>query len=303
VFRDDFGLNPAPGKVNRPTNFIYDNKKLFTMKKIFLITAITTALLSNAQTHRLEKIWETDTTVATPESVLPDTKNKILYVSLIDGGGWDVDGKGGVGRLNQQGKNYNGTWITGLNAPKGLGMYNGKLYAADINEVVVIDIKKGKIEKKIPIEGASGLNDITVDDKGIVYVSDSKTAKIWCLKNDVPSLYLENINGANGLKAINNEVLFAQGNILQKADAQKRVTKIAELPSGIDGIEPTGNGDFIVTAWQGYVWYVSANGTVETLLDTHEAKKNTADIGYDPAKRMVYVPSFNGKTVAAYQLK
>jgi hypothetical protein len=273
------------------------------MKKIFLFTAITTALVSNAQKHQLTKIWETDTTVATPESVLPDAKNKILYVSLIDGGGWDVDGKGGVGKLDQDGKNYNGAWITGLNAPKGLGMYNGKLYAADISEVVVIDIKKGKIEKKIPIEGASGLNDITVDDKGIVYVSDSKTAKIWCLKNDVPSLYLENINGANGLKAINNEVLFAQGNFLQKANAQKQIVKIAELPGGIDGIEPAGNGDFIVTAWQGYVWYVSANGTVETLLDTHEAKKNTADIGYDAAKRIVYVPSFNGKTVAAYLLK
>src|SRR5205085_11158628 len=116
------------------------------MKKIFLITAMTAAFVSNAQKHQLTKIWETDTTVATPESVLPDAKNKILYVSLIDGGGWDVDGKGGVGKLDQDGKNYNGTWITGLNAPKGLGMYNGKLYAADISEVVVIDIKKGKIE-------------------------------------------------------------------------------------------------------------------------------------------------------------
>jgi sugar lactone lactonase YvrE len=182
-------------------------------------------------------------------------------------------------------------------------MYKGKLYAADISDVVVIDMKKGTIEKKIPIEGASGLNDITVDDKGNVYVSDSKTARIWRITNDVPSLYLENIKGANGLKAMGDELLFAQGNLLQKANAQKQVTKIAQLPNGIDGIEPVGNGDFIVTAWQGYVYYVPANGNVETLLDTHEARKNTADIGYDPATRTVYVPSFNGKTVAAYLLK
>lgn len=273
------------------------------MKKVFLFVLLVAVTAANAQNHKLEKIWETDTVVAVPESVFPDISDKILYVSLIDGGGWDADGKGGVGKIDPDGKNYNGTWIKGLNAPKGLGMYNGKLYAADISEVVVIDMKKGTVEKKIAIDSANGLNDITVDNKGSVYVSDSRRAKIWRIENDIPSVYLDNIKGANGLKAIGDDLIFAKGNLLQKANAQKQITKIAELPNGIDGIEPIGNGDFIVTAWQGYVYYVSANGTVETLLDTHEAKKNTADIGYDPVTKIVYVPSFNGKTVAAYLLK
>ena len=75
------------------------------------------------------------------------------------------------------------------------------------------------------------------------------------------------------------------------------------MPEGIDGIEPIGNGDFILTAWVGYIFYVSAGGNIETLLDTHLEKKNTADIGYDTAKRIVYVPTFNAKTVVAYLLK
>lgn len=273
------------------------------MKRVLVTSLVFASTIVNAQTHSLQKIWETDTIVAVPESVLPDYKQNTLYVSLIDGGPWDADGKGGVGKLSIEGKNYDGTWITGLNAPKGLGMYKGKLYAADMSQVVVIDMKKDAIEKKISIEGATGLNDITVDGKGNVYVSDSKTAKIWRITKDVPSLYLDNITGANGLKAIGSNLIFAQGNLLQKANAQKQITKIAEVPNGIDGIEPVGNGDFIVTAWQGYVYYVSANGTVETLLDTHDQNKNTADIGYNPEKKIVYVPSFNGKTVAAYSLK
>jgi hypothetical protein len=273
------------------------------MKKVLLLVSVVIAFTANGQTHKLQKVWETDTIVAVPESVLPDYKQNTLYISLIDGGPWDEDGKGGIGKLSPDGKNYNGTWITGLNAPKGLGEYKGKLYAADIGDVVVIDMKKGAIEKRIAIEGASGLNDITVDDKGNVYVSDSKTAKIWRITNGVPILYLDNISGANGLKAIGNDLIFAQGKLLQKANAQKQVTKIAELPNGIDGIEPVGSGDFIVTAWQGYVYYVSANGTVETLLNTHDQNKNTADIGYNSEKKIVYVPSFNGKTVAAYTLK
>jgi len=55
--------------------------------------------------------------------------------------------------------------------------------------VVVIDIPKGVIEKKIPVPGATGLNDITVDEKGVVYVSDSKSGKIYRIAGDTPALY------------------------------------------------------------------------------------------------------------------
>ena len=103
---------------------------------VFLIFLSATAV---AQDHKLEKLWETDTVVAVPESILPDFKKKILFVSLIDGGGWDADGKGGIAKLGMDGKDYNPTWITGLNAPKGLGYYGDKLYAADISEVVVVN--------------------------------------------------------------------------------------------------------------------------------------------------------------------
>ena len=272
------------------------------MKKLLLALLSLACIGANAQ-HQLEKIWSTDTIVAIPESVLPDLKKGVLYVSLIDGGGWDVDGKGGVARLSIDGKKYDGNWITGLNAPKGLGMYGNRLYAADISEVVVIDIASGKIEKRIPIDSAKGLNDITVTDNGVVYVSDSRTAKIWRIENDKPTLFLDSMRGVNGLKAIGNDLYIASGKSFVKADGQKNITKLVELAQGGDGIEPVGNGDFIVTSWGGWIYYVHPDGKIETLLDTSADKKNTADIGYDPAKRIVYVPTFNAKTVVAYQLK
>ncbi|MFL5738777.1 MAG: alginate lyase family protein [Flavisolibacter sp.] len=271
------------------------------MKKTFLLLLLNLPLLLLAQGHQLQKLWETDTVVAIPESVLPVSKD-LLYVSLIDGGGWDADGKGGVAQLGTNGKNYRPNWVTGLNAPKGLGKFGNHLYAADISEVVVIDIAKGKVEKKIAIEGASGLNDITVSDKGIVYVSDSKTAKVWRIEKDKPSLYLENINGVNGLKCMGEDLIIGGGKKLIRADRNKQLTTIVELPQSIDGIEPVGNGDFIATAWAGYIYYVYANGKFETLLDSHDQKMNTADIGYDQAKKIVYVPTFNAKKIVAYHL-
>ena len=255
----------------------------------------------NAQEHKLEKIWETDSVIAVPESVLP-VKN-ILYVSLIDGAGWTADGKGGVGKLDPTGKIIDSVWITGLNAPKGMGIVGHRLYVADMTEVIVIDIDKGTVEKKIRIDSAKGLNDITVTDKGIIYISDSRGNRIWRLQNDIAELYLDSVVGVNGLKAIGDDLYIGWGKSFVKANAQKQTTKIAEVLQQIDGIEPVGNGDFILTAWAGYIWYAHGDGRIETLLETHLQKKNTADIGYDQQKKIMYVPTFNRKSVVAYNLK
>lgn len=273
------------------------------MKSFIALTLAVLVYADLRAQHTLEKIWETDSVIAVPESVLPDLKKGILYISLIDGAAWETDGKGGIGKLGADGKNYEPSWITGLNAPKGSAIVGNHLYVADISEVVVIDIQNGKVEKKIPIDSAIGLNDITVTDKGIVYVSDSRTTKIWRIENDIPTLYLDTMKGVNGLKAIGDDLYIGSGKLFLKSDSKKQLTKIAEVAQGIDGIEPVGNGDFILTAWGGYIWYVYADGRVETLLETHEQKKNTADIGYDAQKRIVYVPTFNAKTVIAYSLK
>lgn len=270
--------------------------------KYLVIAAILFLVQSvNAQQHQLQKLWETDTVVAIPESVLP--YKDVMYISLIDGAPWEADGKGGVGRLDRNGKNYNGAWATGLNAPKGMGVFGNSLYVADLSDVVVINTENGSIQKKIAIPGASGLNDITVSDGGTVYVSDSRTGRIWKIDSDVPQLFMDSIAGVNGLKAIGENLIVAGGKNFFSVNAQKQVTKIAELPQGGDGIEPIGNGDYIVTSWSGFIYYVHANGQVDTMLDTSKEKRNTADIGYDAAKKIVYVPTFNAKTIAAYQLK
>lgn len=275
---------------------------MFEMKKRFALLLLTPCFAA-AQQHSIEKLWETDTIIAVPESVLPLPKQNLMYVSLIDGGGWDIDGKGGVGKLKPDGTGYDPSWITGLNAPKGMGIVGNRLYVADVTEVVVIDIAKGKIEMKIAPDSAKALNDITVDEKGMIYVSDSRTGRIWQIKNDQPSVYLENMTGVNGLKCIGDELFIAKGKSFIKADKNKNITTIAEMPQGGDGIEPVGNGDFIFTAWAGYIFYINKDGTFETLLDTHLEKKNTADIGYDPEQRILYVPGFNAKTITAYRLK
>jgi hypothetical protein len=251
--------------------------------------------------HTLKQLWETDSVLNIPESVLPE--KDMMYVSLIDGEPWGADGKGEVAKLTKDGKTIDANWITGLNAPKGLAINGDLLYVADLDELVVVSISKNKIDRKIKISGAAGLNDVTVDKNGVVYVTDTKQSCAFRVEKGVASLYLENLKGANGIKAIDDKVYILTGDGMYVTDAGKKLSKICVLEHGGDGIEPIGNGDFLVTAWEGYLYYVNANGTKDVLLDTHSTKRKTADIGYDPKTRIVYVPTFLGKSVTAYHLE
>ncbi len=269
--------------------------------KTFLAALLTLIIIETQAQPALEKLWETDSTLAVPESVLVFDGG--LYVSLIDGQPWDDDGKGGIGILDKNGKVVNATWVTGLSAPKGMGLWKKKLYVADVSRVVVINTANGKIESKINVEGATNLNDITVDDKGVVYVSDSRQGNVYRIVDGKPELYIKDLKNVNGLKAVGTDLYLLTANDVFKTDQNKKLVTVATTAIGGDGIEPVGNGDFVITCWPGLVYHMAKDGKLTTLLDTREQKMNTADIGYDPKQGIVYVPTFFKKTVIAYRLK
>jgi len=255
--------------------------------------------------HKLEQIWQAPD-LPTPESVLyvVDNKDTYLFVSLIDGEGDAVDGKGGIAKLATDGEVIDKDWITGLNAPKGMAIYKNRLYVADLTEVAVIDIKGQKLLKKIPIDGAVFLNDVTINSSGVVFVSDTRTNKVHRIDNDVASGYLENISSANGLKAYGSNLIVGAGKELLLVGPDKKPLILANgFAQGIDGIEMTARGEFIVSCWPGLVYYVYGDGRIEVLIDSQADKINTADIGFDPNTRQVFVPNFFKNTVTAYQLK
>ncbi|WP_256001951.1 ATP-binding protein [Pedobacter deserti] len=274
------------------------------MKQYFCIPLFLFAAVCARAQHSVEKLWQTDTVINLPESVLPDTKAGVLYVSIMGNSATDIDSIGGIGKLDMNGQVVDLNWVKGLNSPKGMAIHAGKMFVADVTDLAVIDIAKAKVIQRIPVPGSAFLNDVTADAKGVVYVSDSRTRKIHRFINGTVETYMENIDGLNGLKAVGDLLYIAGGGkSLLKADVNKGMIKVAGLPQGGDGIEPIGNGDFLFSSWGGYLYYVYADGRSDLLLDTHLEKINIADIGYDPVKRVVYIPTFFKKTVMAYQLK
>ena len=113
------------------------------------------------ESYKLTKLWESDTVFTTVEAVIYDPKTDLIYVSNIEGEPWGADGVGSIGKLKMDGTVVEAKWITGLSAPKGLGIIGDKLYVTDIKNLVEIDIPTGKISKTYTVEDSEGLNDVS----------------------------------------------------------------------------------------------------------------------------------------------
>ncbi len=202
------------------------------------------------------------------------------------------------------GKVIGASWVAGLNAPKGMALYKNTLWVADIDEMVAIDITSGTVTSRMLIDSAMFLNDVTADKKGVVYVSDSRAKKVHRVENGGSTIFLENLQGPNGLLFHQNALYVLDNGGMYKVENDKSLKKIADgMEGGTDGIEHVKGEDFIISCWGGVVYYVKGDGTKETLLDTREQKINSADIGYDAKNRIVYVPTFWKNNVVAYELK
>jgi sugar lactone lactonase YvrE len=270
------------------------------MNLLLIICSLLSVQFAFAQTKTLEKLWETTEGIHVPESVLYHDVTDKLYVSLIGQGGTD---KGEIAILNTDGSVEDPHWITGLNAPKGLAIHKGLLYIADVTKVIVVDIVTSNIVDEMVVEGATFLNDVTVDNNGIVYISDTRQNKIFQLRNGKISVFLDSVPSVNGLKYYNGKLLALAGKEFWSIDANKQVTVFTKaFEQGGDGLEPLGNGSFIVTCWPGLIYHVSAKGDVEKIQDV-QGKMNTADLGYNPKENVIYIPTFNSNSIIAYKLK
>ncbi len=287
---------------------IHETYNLKTMKAnfFFLLASFILAGASHsaAQPSKLFKTWTTDTLLTTCESVFYDSARQVLYVSNIEGESAGMDGKGSIAQVGLDGKIINARWVTGLNAPKGMGVYKNTLWVTDLNALVAIDIKSGKATQRIQVENARFLNDLTIDKAGVVYASDTRTKKVHQLKDGKVSTYLSNLQSPNGLLAIDNVLYVLDNGRLLRYSADKKATELAKgMESSTDGIVQVQPNEFVISSWAGVVYYVKSDGTVQQLLDTRAEKSNTADIGYNAKSRIVYIPTFFKNKVVAYELK
>jgi sugar lactone lactonase YvrE len=255
----------------------------------------------------IRPVWATDTIFKIPESVFYDKDRSVIYVANINGNAGDLDGNGFLSKISPTGKIIRLNWITGLNGPKGMDVFNNKLYVTDINRVAEIDLDRDSIASIIQVSGSKFLNDLTIDNEGVVYFSDTEANRIFQLKNREISIWLEGdiLNHPNGLY-FDGDIMWlaSMGNEeFRSIDmVDKTITMITGEIGHCDGIAPDGLGNFLVSNWEGEIYFIDNDGQKIKILDSKKQKINSADIDYINNERLIIVPTFYDNRVMAYEL-
>jgi sugar lactone lactonase YvrE len=238
-----------------------------------------------------------------PESVAQDA-NGDIYVSEI--GEFNKDGDGKITRISIDGKLS--TFASGMDDPKGITFIGRSLYVTDKNRVLKVEP-----DGKWTVFGSTMafpqtpvfLNDITSDEAGNLYVSDSGNLKsggaiFKIAQNKKITLVLDEntpeILAPNGLWIIKNdlyEVDFSSG-ILYKINLKnKLISKIAEGFGGGDGLIRFRN-NFFVSDWKNGKIFKVQGSKVSLFRDGFTA---AADIALSFDRKSIMTPDMKAGSI------
>ena len=275
-----------------------------------LLLSATLAYTANAV--EVTKVWESESVLKVPESVLLDKKNDRLFVANINGKPTDKDGNGFISILNLDGTIKELKFSEGMDAPKGMAVFENKLYVSDIDKLRVIDLNSGKIQKSYYVKEAKFLNDVAVTKDGTVYVSDFSPANkaIYKLENDQLLKWMGSGNlldqRPNGLWVEDDSLIIGtKGGFIFKAklDSKRLDTFTKDIgTNGIDGILPFDEKSYISSDWAGRV-FISTKDNSTKIIDGTDKKINAADIWYDKESKMLYIPTFFDNRILGYKIK
>ena len=266
--------------------------------------------------QELQKLWETNSLEA-PESVVFHEAKSNYYVSNVSGQPAEKNGMGFISVLDLNGEITNKKWVSGLNAPKGMAIYENHLYIADIDRVVVADLNSGAIIQEYVAEGATFLNDVEAAPDGTIYITDTFGGNaIYKIEKGEISLWLkdEKLNYPNGLLVHDNKLFVSSWGVVTNPETfetevpgrllsidleNAEIMEISSPFGNLDGLQSTGHG-FLVSDWiAGQLLTVNEKGKVKELLDLNPG---SADILYLNEKNLVLVPQMLDGNLTAYQL-
>lgn len=263
--------------------------------------------VSAGETPRLIEQWSC-AGLDTPESVLYDSERDILYVSNISGDAKEKNGTGFISQVSVDGTLKTLKWASDLDAPKGMAIHGNRLYVSDIDQLVAIDLKTGKVLNRYPAEGAGFLNDVATDTAGHVYVSDSSenNSVIYRLANETLDVWLRDpaVSRPNGLHMLSDRLLVGNatsGDLHAVMLDSGSINSIATDSTGIDGLKPFGGG-YLISNWGGKTSWITASGETVLLLDTTAEKVRAADFEYIAALNLLIIPTFSDDRVVAYKV-
>ncbi len=282
-----------------------------------LATTLPALVLTGPALAEVTEVWRLSQGLISPESVEWDAAAGLAYVSNMGTDPMAADGDGYISTIGADGKMIAEKWATGLNAPKGMAAVGGKLYTADLTDLVEIDTATGAVTNRFPAQGAVFLNDVTAAPDGRLFISDTFASSVWVFDGSAMSLFVQDpaLMGANGLTVIGNALVVANlgdisqgfekitpGWVVQIDLESKAITPYGSAdPSGVlDGVEPDGAGGILFTDNMGGRLMRQAPGGAAEVAGTLEP--GAADMDFVPDQGLILVPLTPGNTVVGLKM-
>ena len=253
-------------------------------------------------TRALELVWMASG-FEQPEGAALAPDGGYFISNIGPGPETEKDGNGYISKLNADGTVAAAKFAEGLDAPAGLAVHEGVLYAADRDGVAMFDAATGAPKGKVVIEGVAFLNDMTVW-KGDVLVSDSGTATIHKVTPEGASVFATNAGweGINGILGDGDRLLITtmtEGKLIDLRGPETE-TVIAAGMKDADGVGLVPGGGYLVSSWPGEIHHVSEDGVVSLMVDTKAdgILQNDLSVFGD----VVIVPNWEPGTVTAWKI-
>lgn len=245
-----------------------------------------------------------------PESVFA-APDGTMFISEIGEFGKAGDGK--ITQISADGTRK--VLADGLNDPKGLDMFNGQLYVADVDQVIRIDAHSGEKTVVAPASAFSHkpvfLNDIEIDGQGNVYVSDSgddhgNGAGIY--KISPAGKITQVLKAKSGIQRPNGLLMdgpdsllvadFGSGKLF-RITIQRNKTTVTLLNQGFggaDGLIRDSYGMLYISDWAGgNVWQLAEpRATPQRMI---QGLQSAADISLSADGRALLIPDMKAGTL------
>ena len=247
--------------------------------------------------YRIQSIdrWLIEAGLINVESIIYDSTRKCFYVT--NGLEYKSGTDGFISKISENGDLDELKWIEGLSRPTGMAIWDSILYVADVDALLAVHIERAEVVKRFraPIEH-SGLNDVTTDKKGEIFVSASWAHSIFKLEQEKLEVWVTdttNLQWVNGLE-VREGRLLAGGlhlcSIPPKSKKPEIVTTALELKD-FDGIAcDETNGLFLTTVENSSLYHVD-NPDQSVIL--WQDGNYLGDLEFIPSKKQLFIPSGN----------
>ncbi|GFE52451.1 ATP/GTP-binding protein [Roseobacter cerasinus] len=273
------------------------------------ITSIATVLIAlTSPLHANPTSWAAGP-FDMPESAIFDAAHDRVIVSVIQGHPGEADGNGHLALLSLDGDISEPSWVTGLDAPKGMAIVGETLLVADLTRLHEIDLQTGRVLRSLEVDGAVFLNDITSDGKQ-AYISDFIGNRIWHYRAGDMTVWLEDeaLAYPNGLYLDDERIVVGSwgqgmrddfstevpGALLAVDLETQAINTIVPSLGNLDGVARIGD-TLLVSDWiTGQLFSVGADGTHTVVA---EFPAGLADIA--TYENTLILPSMLEGTVSA----